>query len=135
MKILLDTHVIIWVLTDDPRLSEKARKMIGSPENIIYYSVASLWEIAIKNLKNPKKCPYNETDVAGYCNEAGYMPLDIKSHHIQAIRGLKVKENSYLSNLDPFDRLMIAQAKAEDCKVLSHDSCFDYYDEKCIFPI
>ena len=54
MRILLDTHVIIWALTEDPRLSGAARDLIASPDNIILFSVASLWEIAIKNQKNPE---------------------------------------------------------------------------------
>ena len=135
MKILLDTHVIIWVLTDDPRLSAKARDLICSPESIVYYSVASLWEIAVKNLKSPLKCPYHETDVMGYCRDAGFLSLDIQAHHIQGIRTLKVKENHYPANMDPFDRLLIAQAKTEGCRILSHDTCFDNYDENCILPI
>ena len=51
MKILLDTHIIIWALTDDPRLSMKAREMISSSDNLIFFSAASLWEIAIKNTR------------------------------------------------------------------------------------
>ena len=132
MKILLDTHVIIWALTEDPRLSDLAREMIASTENIILFSVASLWEIAIKNLKNPEKCPYRETDIENFCREAGYQPLNIQSHHVQAIRNLKVKEDRWLGNMDPFDRMLIAQAKSEGCRILSHDTCFENYDEKCI---
>ena len=135
MKILLDTHVIIWVLTDDPRLSDKARELVCSPENILYYSVASLWEIAVKNLKSPQKCPYHETDVMEYCREAGYLSLDIQAHHIQGVRTLKLREGRYLANMDPFDRLLISQAKTEGCLILSHDTCFDNYDEKCILHI
>ncbi len=135
MKILLDTHVIIWVLTDDPRLSDQARNLILSPNNIVLYSTASLWEIALKNQKNPEKCPYNEMEIMAYCSEAGYLPLDIQPHHVQAVRSLKVKEGRYLSNTDPFDRILIAQAKTEDCRILSHDACFENYDEKCICMI
>ena len=57
MKLLLDTHIMIWALTDDPRLSQSARNLLSSPENIILFSMASLWEIAIKNQKAPEKCP------------------------------------------------------------------------------
>ena len=135
MKILLDTHVVIWSLTDDPRLSQKAREMICSPDNMIFYSVASLWEIAIKNQKAPERCPYHESDVKQYCEQAGYLPLPIQAQHVQAIRTLKIKEDRFLSNADPFDRMIIAQAKAEECLVLSHDRNFENYDEKCIVLI
>ena len=55
MEILLDTHVIIWVLTDDRRLTSKAREMILAPDNMIYFSTASLWEIAVKNQEAPDR--------------------------------------------------------------------------------
>lgn len=132
MKLLLDTHVIIWALTDDPRLSAKARELVVAPGNLIYYSAASLWEIAIKNQKAPEKCPYREDDVSNFCEQAGFLPLNVQPRHILEIRGLRVKEGRYLGNQDPFDRILLAQAKAEDCTFLSHDRNFDHYDEKCI---
>ena len=133
MKFLLDTHVIIWVLTDDPHLSDEVRLRIASPANLVYYSIASLWEIAIKNQKNPDKCPYNETEIADYCAEAGYYPMDIQSQHIHALRTLKVKEDRYPANMDPFDRMLLAQAKTEGCRFLTHDKAFENYDEPSVF--
>ena len=135
MKLLLDTHVIIWALTDDPRLSESARSLIASGDHMIFYSTASLWEIAIKNQKAPDKCPYHEADIMNYCQQAGYLPLEIRPAHVLALRDLKQKPGRYLSNYDPFDRMIISQAKAESCTVLSHDSAFQNYDEPCILLI
>ena len=132
MKILLDTHVIIWMLTDDPRLSKSARVMIENPDNIIYYSTASIWEIAIKNFKSPEKCPYNEEQIADLCVRSGYEPLDIKAEHISYIRTLKINKEKELKNYDPFDRMLIAQAKAEGMILISHDFNFCNYSEKCI---
>ena len=132
MKILLDTHVIIWALTDDPRLSEKARSVIDAPENIILYSAVSLWEIAIKNQKAPEKCPYHEKDIMRYCDAAGYLSLGMLPAHVPGVRELLVKEGRYLSNHDPFDRMLLAQAKAEGCEFLTHDAAFQNYDESCI---
>ncbi len=135
MKLLLDTHIIIWALTDDPRLSQSARELLSSPENIILFSMASLWEIAIKNQKAPEKCPYHENEILHYCTQAGYLPLEIKSAHVLGLRELKTKPDRYLSNYDPFDRMLISQAKAENCTVLSHDTSFQNYDEPCIMTI
>ena len=132
MKILLDTHVIIWTLTNDPRLSPAVRKMILSPENIIAFSTVSLWEIALKNQKSPDKCPYREREILQYCLASGYECMNILPSHVLALRELQVKEGRTLSNLDPFDRLLIAQAKAENCVILSHDSNLENYQEKCI---
>ena len=135
MKILLDTHMVIWALTNDPQLSYKAREMISNPENVICYSTVSLWEIAIKNQKNPEKCPYHEKMILEYCTAAGYELIHIVPSHILAVRNLRIREGRTLSNLDPFDRLLIAQAKAEECVLLSHDRNFENYLEKCVLPV
>ena len=132
MKILLDTHVIIWALTQDERLSELAESIIASPENIVCFSVASLWEIAVKNQKKPDKCPYREDEVNKYCLLSGYEPINILPNHIMAVRNLQVSEGKELSNMDPFDRLLLAQAKAENCVLFTHDANFRNYDEKNI---
>ena len=132
MKLLMDTHIVIWALTDDRRLSENARTMIADEKNIVFYSAASLWEIVIKNMKAPEKCPYDEKSVEELCRESGFQLLDIKVPHIHGIRELKVKEGRVLQNQDPFDRILIAQAREEKMKLLSHDANFDNYDEKCI---
>lgn len=132
MKLLLDTHMIIWALTNDSRLPYAAREMIGSPDNIVFFSTASLWEIAVKNQKNPEKCPYNEKEIMQYCLESGFEPMTILPSHILAIRDLKVRPGRQLSNQDPFDRLLAAQAKAEGCRFITHDKNLENYDEKCI---
>ena len=135
MKILLDTHMIIWAITDDKRLSRQAKDLIGSDNNMIFYSVASLWEIALKNQKSPEKCPYNEQVIAEYCDQAGYICMDIQPGHIFGIRELNTKPGKCLSNHDPFDRILISQAKTEKSILVSHDTAFKKYDEKCILII
>lgn len=132
MKLLLDTHVIIWALTDDPRLSENARSLIAAPENMVFYSTASLWEIAVKNQKSPEKCPYHEQEIMEFCEQAGYLSLNILPRHVLALRGLTVQEDHYLSNTDPFDRILLAQAKTEDCLFITHDGNFENYAENRI---
>ena len=135
MKILLDTHVIIWALTDDPKLSEKARKLITEKDNIIYYSLASVWEIAVKNRKAPEKCPYNEKDISELCVKSGFVELSIDLPAITGLRGLRVKEGCELSNYDPFDRMLLSQAKCNEMIFLSHDVNFANYEEPCILRI
>ena len=133
MKILLDTHVIIWALTDDSRLSQPARDLICTSDNMILYSVASLWELAIKKQKAPEKCPYRENDICRFCDQAGFIPLSIEAAHVFALRDLQIREGHFPGNQDPFDRILIAQAKTENCTLLSHDHIFEHYDENCIF--
>ena len=135
MKILLDTHVIIWALTNDPQLSPQAREIITDPENIILISTVSLWEIAMKNQKAPHLCPYHETEILGFCRKAGYLIMDITAPHVLMLRSLKTKTDRVIANHDPFDRLLIAQAKSEGCKLLSHDRIFENYEEDCICMI
>lgn len=135
MNILLDTHVIIWALTNDPQLSEEAKTLIMDPENTVLISTVSLWEIAMKNQKAPHLCPYHEDEILDYCDRAGYLVMDIKAKHVLEIRGLKTKPGAVPANHDPFDRMLIAQAKSEKYLLLSHDRNFGYYGEDCIRAI
>ena len=135
MKILPDTHVIIWALTNDPQLSPQARALITDPGNMVFVSAVSLWEIALKNQKAPHLCPYHEAEILEYCVRAGYLVTDIKAAHILSVRTLRVKAGRTVANQDPFDRLLIAQAKSEGCALLSHDRNFENYDEPCIIAI
>ena len=135
MKVLLDTHVVIWALTDDVRLSEQARRTIYDVNNIICFSTVSLWEIALKNQKSPEKCPYHEKDIMEYCSQAGFLTVTIQPAHVLEIRGLQVKTDHVISYFDPFDRMLLAQAKHEKCVLLTHDQMFENYDENCIMMI
>ena len=132
MRILLDTHMVIWALTNDPHLSDPARKMIASPDNQVCFSTVSLWEIAIKNQMRPDKCPYHEKTVMEYCIESGFEPVNILPSHVLAIRELRIRPNRELCNLDPFDRLLVAQARVENCLFLTHDRNLENYQESCI---
>ena len=132
MKLLLDTHVLIWALTDDPRLSGDARRLISDPENLVCFSVASLWEIAIKNQKRPEKCPYHEKEVSEFCAQAGFQILAVLKEHVLALRELKIVPGGKLLNMDPFDRILIAQARCESGFLLTHDANLANYLEPCV---
>lgn len=134
MNIILDTHLLIWALNDDDRLSDEAVNIILDPENTIYYSCASIWEVSIKHAAHPDNVEFTGDDLAKYCRSAGFLPLDIKERHVLALDTLKRKENSPRHN-DPFDRIMIAQAKSEKMVFLTHDSLLPYYNEKCVIPV
>ena len=82
MKILLDTHILLWALSGDPRLPEKAEKMILDRRNDIYYSLASLWEIEIKHLAHPEALPVTAKEISEYCIQAGYQSLCQSERHI-----------------------------------------------------
>lgn len=131
MKVLLDTHIAVWSVLNDPRLSEKARNMILNEENEIFYSTASIWEITIKYMLHPDKIRISGNLLEKGCEDNGYIVLPVFNKHVSALESLKYSENAPQHN-DPFDRILIAQAKAESFLFLTHDSRIPYYNESFI---
>lgn len=134
MKVLLDTHIILWALTDDEKLSEKARMIILSDENEIYYSTASIWEVSIKHALHPEHMPLSGTQLSDYCQKANYQMLSIQDDHVYALETLRRAKDAP-THKDPFDRILVAQAKAENMLFLTHDSLIPYYQEDCIISV
>ena len=134
MNLLLDTHIAIWALNDDPALSEKARALILDPDNTIYYSTVSGWEIYLKHARRPDSIPFDEADFVEGCKEAGFIPLGIADKHILAVHTLSRPADAKEHN-DPFDRLLLSQAKVENLSFLTHDELIPDYSEKCIIPV
>ena len=124
MKLLLDTHTFIWSIEDDKRLSQKAKKVIEDPDNEIFLSIASLWEMSIKISigKLELKKPYEE--VISYVRKKGIEILSINFEHTLEVSKLEFHHK------DPFDRLIIAQAKIENMTIVSKDILFDDYEVK-----
>lgn len=132
MEILLDTHYLLWYLFDDDRMDKKISEIISDPDNTIFYSTASLWEIDIKHRKHPNIVPYTAKRIADECLEINIENLPIFNKHIYQLSNLNKKEKSPSHN-DPFDLILLSQAKRHGMKLLTHDHLFDYYDEDCIF--
>ena len=134
MNLLLDTHIAIWALNDDAALSQKARDLILDPDNSIYYSTVSVWEIMLKHARRPNNIPFNERDFVEGCKEAGFFPLTLADKHVLAVHTLSrpawVKEHN-----DPFDRLLLSQAKVENLSFITHDELIFDYQEKCIISV
>ncbi|MCV6584229.1 MAG: type II toxin-antitoxin system VapC family toxin [Marinibacterium sp.] len=116
MKYLLDTHVLLWALADDPRLSAAQARAIG--DGTLYLSSASLWEIGIKRALGKLQVPDGLADVA---LQSGCRPLPISWAHAERAAALPPH------HADPFDRMLIAQAQAEGLVLLSADRKFDAY--------
>ena len=89
----------------------------------------------MKNQKASHLCPYHEKEILDYCKKAGYLVMDINAKHVMELHGLRKRPGAALTNLDPFDRMLIAQAKTERSILLSHDRNFEYYGEDCIQAI
>ena len=134
MNLLLDTHIAIWALNDDNALSAKARELILDPDNTIYYSTVSVWEVLLKHVRRPENIPFDEADFSEGCKEAGFIPLSLSDKHILAVRTLSRPADSREHN-DPFDRLLISQAKVENLSFLTHDALIPDYHEKCIISV
>lgn len=134
MNLLLDTHLLIWTLNEDPKLPAKAKELILDPGNTIYYSSVSIWEIAIKHAIHPDNVEFTGKELSEFCQEAGFLPVEVKDRHVFALETLKRPDNAPRHN-DPFDRMLIAQAKADNLTFLTHDELLPYYGESCIVPV
>jgi PIN domain nuclease of toxin-antitoxin system len=122
MRLLIDTHALLWWLTDDPSLPASARKHLLRPGNTILVSAASAWEIATKfRIGKLPDAGDLLADFAGYLARERFESLPISTDH--AVRaGLLPGPHK-----DPFDRMLIAQAQAEGLPILSNDAAFDAY--------
>lgn len=134
MEILLDTHILLWALTDNPKLPERAKELIQNEENTIFYSTASIWEAAIKYAIHPENMPVSGKKLSEYCIKAGYQMLVIRDDHVYMLETLHRPEYAP-KHSDPFDRIMIAQAKAENFVFLTHDSLLPAYEEECVLIV
>lgn len=134
MNLLLDTHVLIWALNEDQRLSEKARELILDPDNAIYYSSVSVWEVAIKHAIHPDNVTFSGKEFSQYCQEAGFLSVEMRDRHVFALETISRADDAPPHH-DPFDRMLIAQAKAENMSFLTHGSLLLYYNEKCIVSV
>lgn len=128
MDFLLDTHILLWTFNDDPKLAKNARDIISDKNNTIYYSVISMWEVAIKHMKSPSQMNTSGSEFLHYCEMAGFKKLPIDDRHVCALETLEKKPGTPPHN-DPFDRMLISQAKADCMMFLTHDKSFSFYDE------
>ena len=126
MIILLDTHIALWSLTDDQRLSSVARDLIRREGNRIFWSVASMWEVAIKRSIKPEKMPISGIEYMHYCEQAGYECLPVHDRHVVALESLPSLHS------DPFDRILVSQALSEGMTFLTHDSVLGGYGKEVL---
>jgi len=128
VKLLLDTHALLWWLFDDPKLSNTATTTIADPENDILVSAASAWEISTKHRvgKLPEAGDV-VTRLPKYIREARFLPLEITIDHALAAGRLPGPHR------DPFDRMLIAQAHIENLPIVTNDKVFEDYSSSVIW--
>jgi PIN domain nuclease of toxin-antitoxin system len=119
VRLLLDTHVWLWWLGDDRRLGRRARQALGNPRSEVYVSAASAWEIAIK--MSLGKLRVQKADLEAEIAANGFLELPIKTRHALAAGRLPPVHE------DPFDRMLVAQARVEDLAVVSANPLFEGY--------
>jgi PIN domain nuclease of toxin-antitoxin system len=121
MRVLLDTHFVLWVSNEPSRLPRAVAALLESPDVLPYFSVASIWEISIKaGLKRPEfNVDPGQLRLALLDN--GYQELNIDSRHATAVVDMP------LIHRDPFDRMLVAQATQENIELITHDATLARY--------
>lgn len=120
MRLLLDTHLVLWAMQDSSQLSTEARRHLRAAE-AVYVSAASLWEIAIK--ASVGKLSIDSGELEEKLSQAGFLPLPITWPHTVELRKLPAHHR------DPFDRMLVAQAISEPLRLLTHDAALSAYSD------
>lgn len=119
MRLLLDTHVFLWWLADDPRLDAGRRSSIADPDALVHVSAVTMWEISIKEALG--RIDVGD-DFAGEIDRGGFIELLISAAHALAAGRLPPHHG------DPFDRMLVAQAREEGMTLVSQDAAMAAYD-------
>ncbi len=123
MRILLDTHLLLWAVASSKRLPREARALIEDAANEAYFSAASIWEIAIKSSLERKDFRVDLTSLQAALPEMGLTELPVTAAHAVGVTKLP------LIHRDPFDRMLIAQSIAEPLTLLTNDALLRRYSD------
>jgi PIN domain nuclease of toxin-antitoxin system len=118
VQLLLDTHALIWWLTNNPTLADRAKNAIADPDNLVFVSAASAWEIAIKKSLGKLQVP---DDLPAQIKAKNFIPLAISIEHAVMVEQLPMHHQ------DPFDRILIAQGMYEQLVIVTRDRKFNLY--------
>lgn len=121
MKLLLDTQLLLWAVTEPERIPARARKLLQESENELLFSVASLWEVAIKRSRGRQDFQIDPRLIRRGLIDNGYGELPIEGDHVVAVQSLP------FTHKDPFDRILIAQATVEGVTLLTTDAVVARY--------
>jgi PIN domain nuclease of toxin-antitoxin system len=120
VRLLLDSHAFFWWLADDPKLSAKARQAIADPASVVHVSAATVWELSIKAALG--KLDLDGADLVRELEANDFVELPITALHSQGAANLPHHHN------DPFDRILIAQARIEGLTIVTRDPAFHAYE-------
>ena len=116
MRVLLDTHLLLWAMARSRRLPKEARSLILDAENEVFYSAASIWEVAIKSELRRRDFKADATRLVRALADGGFSELPVTAAHAMRVTGLPAVHR------DPFDRLLVAQSLAEPMTLLTNDA-------------
>ena len=116
MRLLLDTHLLIWAATDSKRLPRQALELVLDPDGTLHFSAASIWEVAIKSSLGRADFAVDAAVLRRGLLDNGYVELAVTSVHAAAVAGLPPLHE------DPFDRLLVAQAASEGMVLVTVDA-------------
>jgi PIN domain nuclease of toxin-antitoxin system len=123
VNLLVDTHVLLWAIAEPARIPPRARRRIESPENVVLFSAASIWEVAIKSHIRRINLPLEPHDLIEASQSMGFLELPVTAAHAAGVARLPYHHR------DPFDRLLISQATAEPARLLTADRALVAYSE------
>lgn len=126
MNLLLDTHIVIWFISNDSKLSKKVKNLIEDSNNKCFVSIATYWEISIKYALGRLNLNSSIEKIFNIIEESGFEILPITLNHILQLSKLEHHHN------DPFDRLIISQSITENLQVISNDNYFPAYEIQLI---
>lgn len=126
MKILLDTHILIWLLKGDKKIASERIRQIEDRNNELFVSIASFWEITIKASIGKLELYKSITEVSSFCHFLGMKILEISLTDLEILGKLEFHHN------DPFDRILISTAINQDLLLMTNDEKFDQYPIKII---
>ena len=127
MSYLIDTHAVIWFITDDKKLPAATKKLIEDLGNDCLVSTASLWEMAIKYSLDKLELNTHLERIFQLIEESPLEILPVSNEHILEVAKLPFHHR------DPFDRIMIAQGRVEQIKIITKDGFFDDYDVEVVW--
>ena len=121
MRLLLDTHLLLWAVASSGRLSPEARSLIEDPANDVHYSAASVWEIAIKSMLRRQDFRVDVPLLPSTFSVIGFSELPVTAAHAVEVTRLPHVHR------DPFDRLLVAQSRVEPMVLLTNDAVLERY--------
>ena len=129
MRLLLDTHILLWSLADPRRLPDSAREAIETGENEVLFSAASIWEIAIKAQLLRAEFGVDTATIIGAARETRFTELAIGAEHAAAVAALPPHHK------DPFDRLLVVQAFTEPARLVTADKTLTAYSNDLVWLV